>query len=38
MEDNINDESMIKTDVFIRELEKELQTENTFLQGKIILT
>lgn len=35
VEDNINDERIIVTDDFIRELEKEIQMENTFSQGNI---
>lgn len=33
VEDSFNDERIIVTDTFIRELEKEILVENTFLQG-----
>lgn len=35
VEDSINDERIIVTDDFIRELEKEIQMENMFSQGNI---
>lgn len=35
VEDSINDERIIVTDEFIRELEKEIQMDNTFLHGNI---
>lgn len=35
VEESINDERIIVTDAFIRELEKEIQMKNMFLQGNI---